>query len=277
MDVEKEIKTIEEQSKDKAVAAEDYEQDGLLYCGKCHTPKQYAFEYNGHVFKPRCNCKCESERYEREQAQRRQSAADHERESNRQECFGGSTLIAATFERDDGANKKLSTIARNYADNFAEMKRLGKGLLFFGEVGTGKTFLSACIANAVIDKGYRALVTNFATLTNTITGSRDRNEVVNGLNKYHLLVIDDLASERDTEFMGEIVQTIIDSRYRSGLPVIVTTNLSAGELKHPNDIRKQRIFSRLFEICLPFEVQGVDRRKETLKRNFDEMKSLLGL
>jgi DNA replication protein DnaC len=97
------------------------------------------------------------------------------------------------------------------------------------------------------------------------------------LNKFDLLVIDDLASERDTEFMGEIVQNIIDSRYRAGLPLIVTTNLTADELKHPQEIRKRRIYSRLFEMCVPLEVQHKDRRKQKLINDYDELGALLGL
>ena len=77
--------------------------------------------------------------------------------------------------------------------------------------------------------------------------------------------------------MDEIVQSIIDSRYRSGKPLIVTTNLTAQELKNPLDIRKQRVYSRLFEMCIPIEVKGKDRRKEKLKSSYDELAGLLGL
>jgi DNA replication protein DnaC len=183
-----------------------------------------------------------------------------------------------TFKNDDGKNPKLSEAMKNYVNNFTDFKKEGKGLLLFGTVGTGKTYLAACIANSLIDKDYRVLMTNFARLCNTISGMYDgKQEYIDGLSKFDLLVIDDLASERDTEFMAEIVHNIIDSSYRSGKPLIVTTNLAAEELKNPAEIRKQRIYSRLFEMCLPVEVKGADRRKQKLKDDYKELEDLLDL
>lgn len=192
--------------------------------------------------------------------------------------FPDSEMEKWSFDKDDLSNEKISTIARKYVDNFDEMKSRGKGLLFYGSVGTGKTFMSACIANALIEKGHPCLVTNFARLCNTISGMFDgKQQYIDGLDKFHLLVIDDLASERDTEYMGEIVQNIIDARYRSGLPLIITTNLTADELKHPAEMRKKRIYSRLFEMCVPIEVKGKDRRKEKIKSDYKDLEELLGL
>jgi len=77
--------------------------------------------------------------------------------------------------------------------------------------------------------------------------------------------------------MGEIVQNIIDSRYRSGKPLIVTTNLTGEELQNPADIRKQRTYSRLYEMCIPFCVKGNDRRQKKLRSDYAGVKNLLGL
>jgi DNA replication protein DnaC len=97
------------------------------------------------------------------------------------------------------------------------------------------------------------------------------------LSRFQLLTIDDLGVERGTDTMNEMVYAIIDSRYRSGLPLIVTTNTTSAELKNPTDIHKARIYSRLLEMCIPIEVTGCDRRKEKLKSDFSEFKELLGL
>ena len=256
----------------------DYQVDGLWYCGKCNTQKQCLVEVFGSVRTPFCLCKCEAER-------KKQEKADFERRQTmltvkimREAGFLDEDMRNWTFANDDHANEKLSTIARNYVEHFEEMKQDGKGLLLYGGVGTGKTYISACIANALIDKEHPCLVTNFARLVNTIQGMYDgRQAYIDGLNKYHLLVIDDLASERDTEYMNEVVQMIIDARTRAGLPIIITTNLTAAELKNPADMRKQRIYSRLFEMCIPIHVEGEDRRRNKLKEGYDNYKDLLGL
>ena len=256
----------------------DYIKDGLLYCHKCDTPKQCEVELFGQIRKPMCLCKCEQEKKAAEEEAKKKQEAMERVKRLRKMGFPDSEMENWTFERDDRSNEKISNMARKYVENFDEMKEKGKGLLLYGTVGTGKTFISACIANALIEKGHPCLVTNFARLTNTISGMFEgKQEYIDGLDKFDLIVIDDLASERDTEFMGEIVQNIIDARYRTGKPLIVTTNLTSDDLKHPTEIRKQRIYSRLFEMCVPVEVKGKDRRKEKLKQDYKSMEDLLGL
>lgn len=270
---------LEEQSKAAIPVNEgDYEKDGLLYCGKCNTPKQSRVEILGVVHTPMCLCKCENERYEREKQEAETRSRMERLDRLRKEGFPDADLEGCTFDKDDGGSPKIMRIAKKYAENFAEMKRMKKGLLLFGGVGTGKTFAAACVANALIAKGIPCMVTNFSRLINTMFGMNDgRQEYIDGLNQYDLLVIDDLAAERDTEFVQETVMNIIDSRYRSGLPIIVTTNLTAQQLKNPEDIRKQRMFSRLMEMCIIVEADGDDRRKQKLKKDYVEVSKLLGL
>ena len=258
--------------------ADDYTKDGLLICGKCHTPKQCRIEWFGKVQIVPCLCKCGVEKRDAEEAERKRQEKMMEIRRMRDLGFADAEMQNWTFERDDGSNEILSQAARKYVERFDEMKKRGQGLLLFGEVGTGKTFISACIANALIDEGHPCLVTNFVRLVNTLSGMFEgKQEYIDNLNNFDLLVIDDLASERDTEYMGEIVQNIIDSRYRAGLPLIITTNLTADELKNPAEIRKKRIYSRLFEMCYPLEVKGKDRRKQKLRQEFSEIGEMLGI
>lgn len=247
----------------------DYYEDGLLYCGKCHTAKQVKVRIFGIERKPYCLCKCAAEQRAREERERRQAERQALIRERRRECFPDRELMTCTFGKDDGNNPKIGKICRNYSEKFADFRKDGKGLLLFGTVGTGKTFYAAAIANELIDRGYSCLVTNFSRLVNTIQGMyTGRQEYIDALNGYDLLVIDDLAAERNTEYMNEIVYSVIDSRNRAGLPLIITTNLTSDELKHPADMSKQRIYSRLFEMCIPIEVTGTDRRRDALKRDY---------
>lgn len=258
----------------------DYiDSEGLLCCGKCHTRKETIIVLaNGKQLKPRCVCKCEQERMQEEEDNRKAKELAEKVKELRKMGFPDAEMSRFTFENDDRSNEYISDVAKRYADNFTTMYSKHKGLLLFGTVGTGKTYIAACIANALIDRGYTCLVTNFARLTNTINGMYDgKQEYIDGLDRFSLLVIDDLASERDTEYMNEIVTNIIDARYRSGKPMIVTTNLTSEELKNPRDVRKQRIYSRLMEMCIPLEVKGTDRRKKKLIDEKNEFDELLGL
>lgn len=253
-------------------------EDGLLYCGKCHTPKQCKVEFLGTPRTPPIACKCLQEKRNKEKAgfeHRQQMQRVMELKKN---GFPDAEMQRWNFENDDNSNEKLTRIAHNYVDKFDEMYKRGKGLLLYGSVGTGKTFAAACIANALIDKGRPCLVTNFARLSNQLSGMYEgKQEFIDSLNRYHLLVIDDLATERDTSYMDEIVQNIIDSRYRAELPMIITTNLTSDELQKSKEVKKQRLYSRLFEMCIPVHVEGQNRRREKLITDYAEFKDMLGL
>lgn len=256
----------------------DYIMDGLLHCGKCKTPKQVRVELFGRIRTPMCLCKCAAEQRDREEAERQRQKFEEKIRELRKAGFPDEEMQNWTFAHDDHANERVSAIARNYVEHFPQMKQEGKGLVFFGNVGTGKTFVAACIANALIDKGRPCMTTNFARLINTITGMYEgKQQYIDSLNNFHLLVIDDFAVERNTEYVNEIVYNIIDSRYRAGLPMIITTNLTANELKNPADMAKKRIYSRLYDMCLMVEVQGEDRRRAHLKEDYARFHDLLGI
>lgn len=252
----------------------DYYENGVLYCGKCRTAKEVLFEWHGKSRRQGVLCKCAAARRDARYEEENRIKLIEER---RERCFAEDRMKRWIFANDDGTNAELSNTAKKYVENFEKMKADGKGLLLFGRCGTGKTFAAACIANALIDQSYRCLVTSFPRIGNEMMRTDSKQEYIDRLNRFDLLIIDDLESERSTEYMGEIVQNVIESRYGSGLPLIVTTNLTAEELKNAVDVRRQRVYSRLFDMCFPIEVKGVDRRRERLKEDFKAYKDMLGL
>lgn len=256
----------------------DYIKDGLLYCGNCNTPKQCEVELFGTIRKPMCLCKCQIERLEREEEERKQREFMDKVQKYRRMGFDEGEMQNWNFKADDGHNEKITNAAKKYVENFPELLKQGKGLLLYGTVGTGKTFFACCIANALIDKGYPCLVTNFARLTNTLQEKfENRQAYIDSLNQFALLVIDDLGAERKSEFMQEMVFNIIDARYRAGLPIIITTNLSIEEVKKPQTVGNARIYDRIIERCFPVQVEGKSRRREAVRASYNDMKDLLGL
>lgn len=252
--------------------------DGLLMCGKCHTHKQVRQPFLGKVKVLACACKCVIEHNRREADAKRKRDRMQYLDGMRRTGFPDAEMRKWVFANDDGGNTKLMSIAHKYVANFDTMRSNGTGLLLYGNVGCGKSFAAACIANALIDTGTPCMMTNFTRIINRLQESfAGRQKYIDNLSRFDLLVIDDMAAERNTEYVWEQVMTIIDARYRSGLPVIVTTNLTIGELADPADIRRQRVYSRLKEMCVPIEVAGADRRTRKMERNIMSAKSLLGL
>lgn len=256
-----------------------FDAEGLLMCGHCHTRKQVAVTmFWGETRTPYCLCKCAEEKLKEEEEKLKKEEFIRKIKKLRKMGFPDKEVANCRFEKNDSPDEVYSRAALNYVERFSNMLEGGKGLIFYGAVGTGKTFISACIANALIDKGYPCLVTNFARLVNTISGMYEgKQKYIDGLNDFDLLVIDDLAAERDTEYMNETVQNIIDSRYRLGKPLIVTTNLTEYELKNPTDVKKQRTYSRLLNMCFLIEVSGPDRRRKKHADDYLKYKALLDL
>ena len=158
------------------------------------------------------------------------------------------------------------------------MRKNNTGLLLYGPVGTGKTFFSACIANALIDRGIPVMMTNFARIVDDLQGDfSGRGDYLRRLNSYPLLIIDDLGIERNSEYMQEQVYNIVDARYASERPLIVTTNISLEEIKNPQNEQRRRIYDRILEMCHPIKVDGQSRRRQAVRDKYAERNRLLGL
>ena len=239
--------------------------DGLFHCRKCGGPRQtvIADPFGRGTFKPRCVCPCqwEAERRRKEDEERRQRMDRIRR--RKAQGLQDRYLYGYTFDHDNGQNPVLAK-AHAYVDHWPEAFKRNIGLLLFGDVGTGKSFAAGCIANALLDADVPVLMTNFPTVLACLCGmfGEDRTDFLASLGDYDLLIIDDLGAERNTDYAMEQMFSIIDSRYRSGKPLIVTTNLKLDELKHPPDLAHARIYDRILERCAPILFAGKNFRED---------------
>ena len=261
--------------------AEDWtDEEGFLMCGNCNTRKQTEVELFGEIKRPFCLCECQEKRRDAEEAARKREERERRISYMRRLAFPREErekMQQWTFENDDMQNKRITQAMQNYVDNFSDLKKKGKGLLLYGTTGTGKTYAACEVINALLDMGYSAVATNFSRILNALQETFEKQEYIDRLNQCDLLLIDDLGIERNTAYAKEQVYNIIDSRYRAGLPMIITTNLSIDKIKNPEDIENMRIYDRILERCFPLEVTGGNRRRQAIRDEYAEMKNLLGL
>ncbi len=257
---------------------EDYiGEDGLKRCGVCHGKKQHRGTVLGREIVVSCICQCRVKELEEEERQREMAKRQKMISSNRRMGFPESDMEQWTFDNDDGAHPGIMRAMKIYVDKFPELSRQGKGLLLYGDVGTGKTFAAACVANALIDAGYSCMVTNFSRVLNTLWGTDQKQDYIDKLNSFRLLVLDDLGAERRSEYAQEQVYNVIDARYRAKLPLIITTNLTIDEIKNPKEIGNRRIYDRILEMCHPIRMSGASRRRKKVSEEYIDMNKLFEL
>lgn len=248
----------------------DYEKDGLLYCGHCNTPKQCRIPIGGGVRLVGCQCACAAREYEAEKKAR----ADREKrlriETLRADGIRDKSLTACRFDKATMSEEIVK--CKRYADAWDDMRRENNGLLLWGNTGNGKTFAAACIANELIDRGIPAMITSFPRILNA---GYDKQEIIEQVHYYPLMVIDDLGAERSSEYAMETVYTVIDERYKGKKPLIVTTNLTLDELCRPKDMTYQRIYDRILEMCTPLVFKGGNLRREKANKRLRYVKSVL--
>ena len=121
---------------------------------------------------------------------------------------------------------------RQYAASFTEH---AGNLLFVGGTGLGKTFLSACIAGAVADRGYSVMYETAARLFTKLErakfgGSEEERQMAKMLNQCDLLIIDDLGTEMPVPFVTAALYSLLNDRLLEGKPMVISTNLNVDEM-----------------------------------------------
>lgn len=222
--------------------------NGLMHCDKCGAPvqKRIKIGMEERVVGVMCPCReAEAERLRREI-----------------EINSRYTRIMSTAPLYD-AEPEASYCDRRvkrYIDQWPRMLRENIGLLLHGGVGTGKSASAASICQALRRRKTPCLMSNFATLVD-IGG-------VPRLSGFDLVVFDDLGAERQSEYMLEGVYRLVSDRIRVKKPMVITTNMSLGDMKTAADIAHRRLFDRILSVCVPVKFEGESyrevQRKEVL-------------
>jgi DNA replication protein DnaC len=168
-------------------------------------------------------------------------------------------IIPARYEK-----CKYEDVSQNVRESFEKIRSTRKGMYIYGGVGSGKTHTIYALAKQT--QGTLNVKTKFWNCTELLReirmdfgrDNRDKKWVEETLLNFNgLLFLDDIGSEKMTEWVEETFYLIVNKRYNSMLPIIFTSNLPIEDLsKRIGD----RITSRIVEMCDIFKLDGKDRR-----------------
>ena len=156
---------------------------------------------------------------------------------------------------------KILDMCKKYAFNFSQDS---PSMLFYGDVGTGKTHLSLSIVSEVLKKGYHVIYDSVGNLLAKVENEHFRNnnpetDTLELLLHTDLLILDDLGTEFDSSFALSMIYTIINTRINKNLPTIISTNLTPKKI---TNIYEKRIMSRLLAVYTGIEFKGIDIRQK---------------
>ena len=260
----------------------DYVKNGLIYCYKCNTPKQCKIVFLGDEAIVSCMCRCESEASEAEQKEFEEMQRNFNIQGLRKRGITNSKYLKMTFRN----NRCNLDFAKKYVSEWDFMRDNGQGLVLCGDTGVGKTFAACCIANALIDREISACVINLPTALARLFNREYQNELYQKISNSGLCVFDDLGANRDTEYSLEQLYVLIDMRYETGRPMIITTNLNTDQLRlarqgmwidGSKNYQYKRIFDRICGACIPYTILGESLRVKARQNVSDEATRRLGI
>ena len=218
-------------------------EDGLLYCTKCHTRRctKDIIQPFGKRMPVTCDCMKEAERKEEERK------VQEEKLSKLDKIRGASLLgdryrdawfIKTDLDRPTDFQMAFQRCQRycHIADQALEH---GYGMYIYGDSGTGKTHLTACMCNELMSQMHQCLFTNFFEISKLIkstwNGNADSESVVRRICEVDFLFLDDLGTEiltkngEDNWLQGQVYD-IINKRYNNKKPTIFSSNYSMNQL-----------------------------------------------
>lgn len=185
----------------------------------------------------------------------------------RHQVFGAFELSFYPAQKDeDGVSprdimKRVLENCKSYAKGFSAQS---PNLLFIGGPGLGKTFLSSCIANAVIERGFSVVYDSAQNIIMQFENVRFGRQELSTVQKYFdcdLLIMDDLGAEFLTPLSESALYNIINTRITSAKPLLLSTNLTPKQIASSyND----RISSRLNGEFVILQFEGQDLRRQAL-------------
>ena len=232
---------------------DEYLQDDMIYCKKCHTPR--IFISDDKQIQVRCICQCQSEERDNEQKKQRLIEDQVKFKKLQEASLLGERYHNVTFDKTDLNRDESFVTAYNRCKKFCENRNIvlkkGYGMYLWGESGSGKTHLMACMVNELTNNFVPCLFTNFFEIAKAIKKTYGKSlysesDFINQLTEIPFLFIDDFGTERvqkegsDT-WLQERIYDVINKRYNAQKPTIFSSNLSFQQLIEEKGIMTKTI------------------------------------
>ena len=248
---------------------DDYEKDGLIYCGKCNTPKQVYIEYFKRAMPTPCKCRQAELDAEKEREEKMKKALKIKQ--LREASLLGERYREASFENTETSHsaefKAIYDRCKRYCEIAEDVLINGIGIYLFGTNGTGKSRLTACMGNDLMENGFTVLYTNFSEIARKLLKSDD---FIKQLSRIDFLFIDDFGTEKvakgdEDMWLQEKVFEVINKRYIDKKPIIFTANYSLKELVEERGMAKRSV-DRIMEMCECMRLDGQSYRITEMKQ-----------
>ena len=172
----------------------------------------------------------------------------------------------------DSSNLYVKDVVNDYIDKNKDVMK-SDGLIIMGKSNVGKTHLAAAIANKLIENDKTVLIDRLTNLLDRIRetyedNTKSENELIEIYSNADMLIIDDLGTEKISNWALEKLYTIIQNRYENGLPIIITTRFNKKGLIQRFSYSKDSelvdaIISKLYQMCFGISLKGT--KKELVK------------
>ncbi len=250
------------------------------FCGKELSPIGLEFLYANispdNIKYERCICDKAKEYWKEKDEQeykneRRKRFRDFINEIYKQ-SYIGSKYQDMNFENFNinSGNEMAVKVAKDYT-NRSITKMQTKGLIITGESGVGKTHLASSIANKLIENDKIVLMGRLTTLLDMIKetfrdNTKSENELIELYSNVDMIIIDDLGTEKISQWALERLYTIIQNRNEDGLPIIITTRFDKqGLIKRFSRSQDEQlvdaIISKLYQMCYGITLRNIKEKE----------------
>ena len=163
-------------------------------------------------------------------------------------------------------NKGLQETCTKYLKNWEKIKPLGLGYYFWGNVGAGKTYTAAILANELMKRHFVEVL--FLKMPEAVArikktfGSDKQNPDKNMFEKMReveMLILDDLGIEKVSDWLADKIYQVVEHRYSNNLPMIITSNQSLDDLAK---IYREQVSSRITEKTKSIQFTQKDKRQK---------------